>query len=781
MSLRKFALRATLEKRHDALARATIYQHNCGDDRLHNFMSRSVSEFIASVRLAESLEEERFIIADEQAEMRTYIRECEPEVRPRIVAKLIFLNILGENVAYGQMEVLTLMSSEEFSYKRIGYLAASLLLNETSELTVLLTHTVMKDLQSSNPRVQCLALTLLANIGSSDMCQAAIPEVQKLVDTSVSSVMKRAAMAAARIVERVPDVAEVFRPTVQKLLKHGSHGVVISAINLMERMIKAQPKLVEPYGRYQPAFVKILRQLSTTRASREFQFSSFNDPFLLLKIMRILAVIKKPSDDLDDVLVSIATGVDIRRNTGRSLLFQAVETIVATAKKPSLRGLAFSQIGKLFKYKEANILYSALSVFSRILYNGREIVDRTSGDSIALQRYKTLVVQCLNHKDASIRRRALDVVSALIDENNVQSLVPEVLDYVRLADKEFRIDLVAKIFTAVQRFAPSALWNFDTVHRIILENGNFVGSDLVTSFCKLISHNSNLHKYAVDTLASSMINNSSNQTLVQVASFVVGEFMTQDADTYDSLKRIMSMPQTTAQTKGYLITAIAKLAVRFGYKADAIEFFKSLLRSNALDVQQRAGELVKLLAKEPLCNEVLASIEQETNSEQRATLVTDGAPASILDLGLDTPAKPVDRIADDDDLLLVLQDGPSNSVKKQTSSLRDLLEQIPEKQPAPEAKPLPIKPFPGSVEALRKPDYVMYFEIRKNPQNQKQIAIRVSVFNLSSSQFTNFQMKFGVPVGWGLQAQAPSSTTLEPVGGKPIIQQLIQFTIGKLG
>ena len=93
--------------------------------------------------------------------------------------------------------------------------------------------------------------------------------------------------------------------------------------------------------------------------------------------MKILAILKKPSDDLDDALEAITTGVEIKRNTGRALLFQAVETIVATAKKQSLRGLAFAQIGRLFQFKEANVLYSALSVFSRVLYTGREIIDRT--------------------------------------------------------------------------------------------------------------------------------------------------------------------------------------------------------------------------------------------------------------------------------------------------------------------------------------------------------------------------------------------------------------------
>ena len=92
-------------------------------------MTLYLNEFISTIRLCESTEEARCFIADEQAAMRTYVRECEPEIRPRIIAKLILLNILGENVSYGQMDTLTLMSSDRFSYKRIGYIAAGTLLD----------------------------------------------------------------------------------------------------------------------------------------------------------------------------------------------------------------------------------------------------------------------------------------------------------------------------------------------------------------------------------------------------------------------------------------------------------------------------------------------------------------------------------------------------------------------------------------------------------------------------------------------------------------------------
>ena len=54
--------------------------------------------------------------------------------------------------------------------------------------------------------------------------------------------------------------------------------------------------------------------------------------------------------------------------------------------------------------------------------------------------------------------------------------------------------------------------------------------------------------------------------------------------------------------------------------------------------------------------------------------------------------------------------------------------------------------------------------------------IKVEFMEQGLNALPYFQMKFGVPVGWGLQAQAASSTTLEPVGGKPIIQQLMVMT-----
>ncbi|KAH0795383.1 Adaptin N terminal region family protein [Histomonas meleagridis] len=706
-------------------------------------MTRSLRDFITAVRFAENAEQEKFIISSEQADMRSYIRKCEPSMRPRIVSKLIFLGTLGENVSYGYMEVLTLMSHELFSYKRIGYIAASVMLDETSEISVLITQTVLKDLQSNDPQIQSLALAFIANNGSPEMCQTVFTEVLKHIKSVDHSVVKKAALASFRIIQKLPDLMENFTQCVQPLMKIGIHSITTACLNLMEQLIKIDPSLISTFQKYTKPLTKILKQLHESRQSKEFYVSTFNDPFLQIKIMKILSLLKKPSQELDDVLQSIVTGVDIHRNPCRSLLFQAVETVVSTANNPSLRGLAFTQVGRLLQMNDQNVLYSSLSVFSRVLYIGNEIIGRTSNDSIALQRYKSQIVHCLNNRDSSIRRRALNVVSALVDETNATTVIPEVLDYVKLADSEFRVELVSKLFTAIQRFAPNEKWNFDIVYRMLLENGNYVGTEIISSFCKMISHSLELQNNGIKVLSESLLRHSDNQILVQVACWAIGEYLQVDDGSFENMKRIMLMPQTSDQTKGYIITAITKLAVRINKKDEAKEFIAKLYKSPNLDVQQRAGEMVNLLNEPEIVDDVLAPLVQNENGEQ--TLQQNH----------------------EDDLLNLIDDYNKSTEQQPPQKDNSLLESLTETN---------ITPPKGAVEALRMPDYVIYFEVVKNPNNFKQIAIRASIFNLGKVPLERFTVKFGAPKSWMLQVQQPSSETLEPIGGKPIFQQMMAVT-----
>ncbi|OHS94893.1 Adaptin N terminal region family protein [Tritrichomonas foetus] len=738
-------------------------------------MSTRTQPFIQSLITAPTIEQERVLITNELANMRTLIKEANERMMPRIMSKIIYLTMIGYDTAWGQMEIINLMTHERPSYKRMAYLAASLMFDANNERIVLITASVQKDLNHSNPVVQRMALTLISNICSAEMGQSLMTDVIRLASSSDPHVQKCAGMAAAHIIRKCPEISEQFRPIVAPMLNHGYHCVVAAGINVAIEMLKVDPQLAEPWSQFAIPFTKILKTLFDTRATQEFSFGIFNDPFLQIKIMQILSFIKFPSDELDDVLSSIVTSVDVQRNTGRSLLLQAVQTIGLTAKKPSLRSLAFNQVGRLFTFPQPNLLYSALSMFSRILYNNSTIIDRSSSDSLVLQRYKSQVVHCLDHRDPSIRRRALDVVAALVDDTNVETLIPEIMTYLKLADGDFRTELVAKVFASVQRFSPSVTWNFDTTLKILKDSGSYVGNDVITAFCRLIAQNPDLRPHAISELYNALKSDIETQPLIQVAAWALGEFQEEPSDSIEVMSKLLSMPQTSVDSKGYLITAISKLAVRFNIVEPVNMVLQTMAKNNNLEVQQRAGEMIRVLEKTSLCEDILAPIEVEELDQSGKPLntPTSGESADLLG-GASEPKQTtgLDLLeADDTDLLLDFGDAPSPAAPATSQP-----QQPPAKPAEPEkptVKPEDIVPPQGSVEALRTSDYVVFFELQRNAQNPRQLAIRSTVFNLNNVPLTQFLIQYGVPNGWAIVANAPSSNVLEPIGGRPIQQILM--------
>ncbi|OHT15219.1 Adaptin N terminal region family protein [Tritrichomonas foetus] len=762
-------------------------------------MSRSLTDFISDIRGAATIEDEKFIIATEQAQIRAYLRKMDPDMRPRIVSKLVFLDMIGQNPAWGQMEAITLMAQERYSYKRIGYISTAVLLDQTAELTVLVTQTLLQDLQSFDPNVQCLALSFIANHGNSEVCRSVATTVQKLLDGRESCVVKAAGMATAQIVKTNPDLCESYKNSVQSLLNNPNHGVVISGINLVIQMIKIEPKLAKSWSQFAIPFTKILKSLTQTRPTREFSYGVYNDPYMQIKAMQALSLLRKRSDELDGILQSIISSTEARRNTGRAILYQAVETIVAISRKSSLRGLAFNQVGRLLSLKDPNVLYSALSSFARVLYAERAIINRGSVDSMALQRYKSQIVKCLDHQDPSIRRRALDVISALIDEKNVETLIPEILAYVRLADAEFRSELVAKIYVATQRFAPSSEWNFDTVHQILIDSGNYVSSEIVSSFCELIAGTPSIQPHAVQKLSESLLNFNDNQTLTQVAAFVVGEFSSDDSGISDTLRQILLMPQTKAETKNYIITALAKMAARFGTQAQIAPVLVEAMKDNNLEVQQRAGEMVKLLMMQGT-SEFLAPVQSGTDehehdstsimissSNRQSTEVAaeneagDDLLSMMLDAKAPTPSKPEPTPSQPKDSLLgdLLDDfSPSPQQQQQRPSqqllsLSEPSQQQPPQQQQQQRVQQPVQQqVPQAVELLRKDDYIIYGQTMLNPNDKRQYALRLVVSGTGASPLSEFKMAFTPSVGWQIKAQPPDRSVLGPKGSPPITQVL---------
>jgi hypothetical protein len=84
-----------------------------------------------------------------------------------------------------------------------------------------------------------------------------------------------------------------------------------------------------------------------------------------------------------------------------------------------------------------------------------------------VQRHRNTIVDCVKDSDVSIRRRALDLVYALVNESNITTLTKELIDYLTVSDLEFKADLTNKICELVQRYAPSRRYHIDTLLAVL--------------------------------------------------------------------------------------------------------------------------------------------------------------------------------------------------------------------------------------------------------------------------------------------------------------------------
>ena len=538
--------------------------------------------------MADSINQEKYLIATELARIRASVKACDPNQRPVIVSKLMFLDLLGNNVQWANAEIINLMSDEVFSYKRVGYIGAAQLLDEDDEMNVLVTQTIIKDLQSRNPFVQSLALGFIANCGSTEVCASVATEVQKLMKNTPAFVLKRAGMAAVRIVRKNPELCESFKNSVQSLLNNSSHGIVISGLNLVIEMLKINPKLSRAWSQFAIPLTKILKNLITGRLRPEYATENYCDPFMQMKTLRALALLRRKSEDTEAVLTTIINKAELTSNIGRSIIYEVAETAASVSKSQSIRGLSFNSIGRLLSLNDPNALYSALCAFDRIL--ARPLKGDT--DLMAIQRYKAKITKCLGNEDSSIRRRALAVISALIDEKNAEVLIPEILGYVKLSDSDFRSDIVSKVYVAALKFKPNDKWFIQTVLDLLRESGEYVGSELLSSFCEFVSKTTE-RQYAVELLSNCFSNASAAQPLLQAAAFVVGDYGVNISSLHD-MTVLLTLPHIKIDTKLYLLTAAAKLAARLGAIDEIMPILAKMETSEDAEIQQRSGELLRM-------------------------------------------------------------------------------------------------------------------------------------------------------------------------------------------
>ena len=72
-------------------------------------------------------------------------------------------------------------------------------------------------------------------------------------------VKKKAALAAIKIVKKLPDTAEDFVDKVEILMEDRHHGVLLSTLSLVEVLIKQNAEYKNKFKKYFTSMIRVLK------------------------------------------------------------------------------------------------------------------------------------------------------------------------------------------------------------------------------------------------------------------------------------------------------------------------------------------------------------------------------------------------------------------------------------------------------------------------------------------------------------------------------------------
>mmetsp|Transcript_1717 Transcript_1717/g.4033 ORF Transcript_1717/g.4033 Transcript_1717/m.4033 type:complete len:880 (-) Transcript_1717:72-2711(-) len=611
-------------------------------------MSIKLRDLIRNVRACKTAAEERAVIAKECALIRTSFKDEDATFRHRNVAKLLFIHMLGYPSHFGQMECLKLIASPRFLDKRVGYLGLSILVEESAEVLTLVTNSLSTDLEHRNQFIQGLALSALGNVSNKDMLRDLSNQVLKLLSHSNVYVRKKAALCAVQIMKKVPDMVEDFVPAAIQMMQDRNHSIRLTAITLLTEIAHSYPSFMKKMRKAVPHLVKLLKDLVLSGYSPEYDVNGITDPFLQVQTLRLLGLLGKEhagaSEQMNDILAQVATNTEGNRNSGNSILYECVRTILTIECEDGLRVLAINILGRFLQNRDNNIRYIALYMLNNVV----EI------DKDAVQRHRETIVECLRDSDSSIRSRAIELVFALLNRDSIVQLSKEILNYLVVAPEEQKETICTRLHDASFLFAPSKAWQVHTLVSILCIAGGKVRDQVWHSAVALIGQpeSESFRPQVVHRLFDALSEDKSQRGLVCVAVWTLGEFGTlvfapvekeESTDMYsprsedevlDLLESTRRSHDATSQIKAMVLNAYVKLAVRFLETRPRVhELLKTYEQSMNADLQARSTEYFAMVSGDfdsTMKNEWLAQMPAPTDEEMAERRVR--AAEAVLDV-----------------------------------------------------------------------------------------------------------------------------------------------------
>lgn len=364
---------------------------------------RTLQDLIRGLRANKS--DEATFIAKAVDEIRQEIKGDDMELKAGAVLKLTYLDMLGYDMSWASFHVVEVMSSPRVHLKSVGYLAAVQSFEQDTDVLMLTTNLLKKDMGSA-PADIAVTLNGISHIVTHDLARDLSPELIGMLNHSRPHIRKRAILALYKVVVKYPEAMSHARARLEEKLEDPDSAVVAAAVNILCELARCNP---QDYLSLAPQLFHLL----TTSSNN----------WMLIKIVKLFGSLSPHEPRLVKKLQQPITEL-ISTTPAISLLYECVHTCIIGgmlhgSSGDSLATMCVSKLAAFIQDADQNLKYIALLAMAKIVPTHPHLV----------AEYQDTILASVSDEDISIRMRALDLVSAMVDRSNLQSIVQQLLTH----------------------------------------------------------------------------------------------------------------------------------------------------------------------------------------------------------------------------------------------------------------------------------------------------------------------------------------------------------------
>ncbi|ODM17127.1 hypothetical protein SI65_07526 [Aspergillus cristatus] len=287
--------------------------------------------------------------------------------------KIIYLEMFGYDMSWASFHVLEVMSSTKYLQKRVGYLGAMQSFRSDTEVLMLATNLLKKDIGSSNIPNMSLPMVTLPHVITPSLSMSLLPDILSRLSHSHVMIRKKAVVCLYRLALVYPEALKLAWPKIkERLMDDQEDGSVTTAvINVVCELGWRRPHDFLPLA---PRLFDLLVEGGNN--------------WMAIKIIKLFATLTPLEPRLVRKLLRPLTNL-IQTTTAMSLLYECINGVIQGVK------------------------YVALLAFNRIV----------TTHPVLVSMQQDVILECLEDADVSIRLQALELATGMVSSETLQPIV----------------------------------------------------------------------------------------------------------------------------------------------------------------------------------------------------------------------------------------------------------------------------------------------------------------------------------------------------------------------